>query len=290
MPDIFDILSRWWKYIFLLVLISVSTAAIIVFLKPSKYLAVATALPAATYASDNAGIFSENLPLLYPNLGTPDDLDKIVGTSFLDTVYYFVSDEKMLTTYYGFKDENKTEARQKSAAHLKRNTKVIKSDYGELKVKAWDKDRNKAADLANAVLEKLQSINQQVMNANNSLILEQIKKEYVEKNREFKEVSDSIQRSPASNEKTIFIIKRDTLLQQLSQYEKLSGEYELMVKANPQALITIEKARPALYPDKPKRLQVIVATAVLSFIFAIFTILILERRKTNTGERPVTKG
>ena len=284
MPDPFDIISRWWKYILLLVLISVSTAAVIVFLKPSKWLATATALPAATYATDKAGIFSENLQVLYPDLGTPDDLDKIVGTSFLDTVYFFVTDKLTLASYYDVNDENKILARQRAAAILKQNTKVIKSDYGELKVKVWDKDRNKAADLANAVLEKLQSINQEVMNTNNRLVLEQIKKEYGIKQKEFINVSDTIQRLPESNQKTILMIKRDALLHQLSQFEKLSGEYELMVKANPQALITIERARSSLYPDKPKRLQVIIATAILSFIFAILTILILERRKTHTGE------
>ena len=284
MPDIFHIISRRWKYILLLVFISVGITAIIVFLKPSKYLATATALPAATYASDKAAVFSENLQVLYPNLGTPDDLDKMVGTSLLDTIYYFVTDKLLLTSFYDVKDKINSVAREKAAGILKENTKVIKSDYGELKVKVWDKDRYKAADLANAVLEKLQTINQEVMNANNSLVLEQVKNEKANKQKEFLDVSDTIPRLSASNKKTILIIKRDALLQQLSQYEKLSSEYELMVKSNPQALITIEKARPSFYPDKPKRVQAMVATAVLSFIFAILTILILERRKIQTEE------
>jgi LPS O-antigen subunit length determinant protein (WzzB/FepE family) len=255
----------------MVMLLTIVTAGAIVFLKPKKYLAITTALPAPTYASDKAAIFSENIQVLYPNIGIPDDLDKIVGTALLDTVYYSVVDQFHLITYY--KLDNDGEGRQKATAILKSNTRVIKSDYGELKVKVWDKDRHQAALFANAVMEKLRLMHQEIENANNTEILEKIKNEYAIKKGEWLAHIDSAKIDPLQ------LIKQEALMKQLVEYEKLSGEYELMTKVKPQALIIVEKARPPLWPDKPRRAQILIAAAILSFIFSILTILMLERRK-----------
>lgn len=271
MPDIFDVLTRWWKYIFVVMLLTIVTVGAIVFLKPRKYLSIATALPAPTYATDKAAIFGENIQVLYPNIGIPDDLDKIVGTAQLDTVYYSVVDQFHVITYY--KLDNDGEGRQKAAAILKSNTRVIKSDYGELKVKVWDKDRHQAALFANALMETLRLIHQEIENANNTEILQKIKNEYAIKKAEYIALGDSLKND------RFLIMKQDALMKQLVEYEKLSGEYELMTKVKPQALIIVEKARPPLWPDKPRRAQILIAATILSFIFSILTILILERRK-----------
>ena len=75
------------------VLLSSLAVGIITFLKPQLYLSVATAVPASSFLSDKSKIFNDNIQELYSTLGTPDDLDMIVGTSTLDTVYLTVTDE-----------------------------------------------------------------------------------------------------------------------------------------------------------------------------------------------------
>jgi len=271
MPDIFDVITKWWKYIFGVMLLTIVVAGAIVFLKPKKYLAIATALPAPSYASDKAAIFGENIQVLYPNIGIPDDLDKIVGTALLDTVYYSVVDQYHVIAYY--KLVNDGEGRQKAASRLKSNTRVIKSDFGELKVKVWDQDRNQSALFSNAIMEALRLMHQELENANNSEILGKIKNEYAIKKAEYLALNDSLKND------WFLIMKKEALSKQLVEYEKLSGEYELMTRLKPQALIIVEKARPPLWPDRPKRFQIIIAAAILSFIFSILMILMLERRK-----------
>src|SRR5215470_2133201 len=97
MPDLFDIIARWWKRILALVLITIAITTVVVLLIPKKYLGVATALPASTYAQDKAGVFSQNMQNLYSALGSPDDLDMIVGTAHLDTVYHAISEQLKIT-------------------------------------------------------------------------------------------------------------------------------------------------------------------------------------------------
>jgi uncharacterized protein involved in exopolysaccharide biosynthesis len=69
------------------------------------------------------------------------------------------------------------------------------------------------------------------------------------------------------------------LQERILGYEKLFGEYQLMVDSKPPVLIVVEIAKATGWPDKPKRMQVMIATAVLSFLFALLAALVMERRK-----------
>ncbi|MFI5186123.1 MAG: hypothetical protein ACHQF0_05330, partial [Chitinophagales bacterium] len=249
MPDLFDIFLRWWKQIFSLVVIATVVAIIIVFLIAEKYLGTATALPAPTYATDKTGVFSQNLQGLYSSLGSPDDLDRILGTARLDTVYIAVAGQLDLAKHYHI--ENDTASLRKAACFLKRRTKVIKNDYGELQVKVWDVDKNLASSLANAIMGKLQQVHQDVQTANNAMMLSKINDEYAEKKIDYQKLSDSLQHSNNAGVIELLNIQKTSLLQQMQEYEKLSNQYELMVDARPQALIIIERAIPALKADKP---------------------------------------
>ena len=93
MPDIFYLVSKWWKQILSIVILSLAAVGTILYLQPVKYLSTTTALPASSYAADKASIFNNNIQQLYPAMGTPDDLDMIVGTAQLDTVYIAVAEE-----------------------------------------------------------------------------------------------------------------------------------------------------------------------------------------------------
>src|SRR4051812_14822295 len=157
MPDIFDLIAKWWKQILGFAIVAVAITAIIVYTMPKRYLGQATALPAPTFATDKAGVFSENLQILYPGLGTSDDLDMILGTAHLDTVYTAVAADLNLADYFGI-DKSDGERNRKAGSILKEKSKVLKSDYGELKVKVWYGDKQRAADMANGIMDKLQQI------------------------------------------------------------------------------------------------------------------------------------
>lgn len=266
MPDMFDLFKHWWKQMLAVIIASLLVVGTVTYLKPKKYLSVATAVPASSFASDKSKIFNENIQALYSALGTPDDLDMIVGTARLDTVYLAVTDQFNL--YDHFKMQEKGEAaRSKAASLLKKNTKVMKSEYGELKVKAWDTDKNLAPQLANAIMEKLKAIHQDLQNAGNLATLQGL----ISRKEKLQQAADS----------TMNTVENTTRRkEQISQYEKLIGEYQLMVDTKPPVLITVEKAKAAAWPDQPKTVQLLMATAVLAFIFSLLAALVLERKKT----------
>jgi len=276
MPDIFYLISKWWKQIFLIMIISIVIAGIIVFLEPLRYLSVCTAVPGSSFSSDKGKIFNENLDILYSNLGNPEDLDVIEGTGQLDTIYLAVVDQFNLYDHYKVSEKGDA-ARKKAALLLKKYSRITKSDYRELKAKVWDTDKDLAPQLANALMEKIQSIHQDLQNENNAKILSGLK-------ISLQKLKDSLQQmhftSVVGDQAMHDTSGQFVLKNQLQKYQQLIGEYQLMIDSKPSSLLVVEKARAAAYADKPRRLEIMIAVAVLSFLFAFSLALVLEKRKT----------
>lgn len=264
MPDIFTLIRNWWKPILLLLLLSLTATGVIVFTKRPEYLSVATAVPASTYSSDKARLFNNNIEQLYTALGTPDDLDLIVGTGKLDTVYLAVTAQFNLQDHYKMGEKGEA-AINKAALLLKKNSSVTKSEYGELKVRVWDTDKNLAPQLANAVMKQLQTIHQYLQNAGNEASLQSLvtMKERLVKEREV---------APDPETKA-------TIATRLADYDKLISEYQLMLSNKSLALIVVENAKASDWPDRPKRVQWMLGTAVLALLFSLLLAAFLERRK-----------
>lgn len=280
MPDLLTLIYIRRKQVLLIVLISLAIATGIVLLMPSQYLASTTALPTNPVATDKASVFNNNIRDLYSSLGQSVDLDKIVGTGQLDTIYLSVTDQFELAFHYKTKGNNAGISRSKAAAVLKKNSRISKSEYNELLVQVWDTDKNLAPQLANALMEKLAAIHQDLLNQSNRTII----KSLGEGQQKLQAGMDSIRTflqhtNIAPSQAQQYNDKLTVLQQQLSQYEKLKTEYQLMIDAKPAALLVVDKARVSDHPDKPKKLLILLATVIVSFLFAAWLALILEKRK-----------
>lgn len=272
MPDILNLITKWWKQLALIVAGCVLVVGTILFLQPSQYLSEATAVAANPTLSDKSRIFSENIQYLYSSMGSSDELDLIVGTGQLDTVYRSLV-TPVLADHYKI-DKQGALGLYKAAEVLKKNTTVKKSEYGELKVSVWDTDKNTAAELANQIMDRLNQIHQELRNETNRLTLAGLERE---KNKMTAGL-DSMRNSTGD----ITSPRTQAMTDQLTKYEKLINEYQVMVDTKPAVLMVVDRARPELQPGKPKRLLILTGTAFLAFLFGLGVALILERRKTTT--------
>lgn len=259
----------------LVIIVAVAIIAVIVFNEKSRYLSITTALPASGILTDKGKIFNNNIEGLYSSLGSSDDLDKILGTAQLDTVYLAVAIAYNLWDHY--KIENKEEQVHLSASMLKSNSKVFRSEFGELKIKVWDTDKNLAPQLANAILEKLNSIHQSLQAASNKRILEILNEGKLKLEKSLDSLTGS--RTVGLHGLNQLATNTDNVANQLKQYDELIGEYQLTLDTNPAVLVVVEKARASVKPDKPRIMRILVTTAVISFLFSLLLALFLERRK-----------
>jgi len=259
------------------IVISLLAAATIIFLQPRQYLSVTTAVPANSLSADKAKIFNSNIEALYPNIGLPDDLDMILGTARLDTVYLAVTDQFNLFDHY--KTSTGRNIRTESARLLKKYTRVMRSEYGELQVKVWDTDKDLAPQLANAIMTKLESIHNVLQNENNLQALQSLQLGIKKIQTDIDSINLLHNIILTEQAEESYSIHRKVLLSQLEEYQKLAGEYQLLTNTGSQVLLVVEKARPATRPDKPDWIKTIVATAFLSLIFALLAALVMEKRK-----------
>jgi uncharacterized protein involved in exopolysaccharide biosynthesis len=280
MTDLFIIIRNWWKHCLVLVLLAMIIAYIICMMQARQYLSVATALPASSLGNDKARVFNSNIQALYSSLGTTDELDMLVGTGQLDTIYLAVTDEYNLQDHYKMKEEGDA-ARTKAALSLKKNTHVLRSDYNELKVKVWDTDKHLAAQLANALMVRLQSIHSALQNMSNEATINALDLNV----KKAKQSIDSIGSFLANADITAaaakeFTDRRESLMAQIHQYENLRAEYQLIIDTKTSALLVVENARPAQYADRPNTPMILMITGFLALLFAFFTAAILESNKT----------
>ena len=277
MPDLFNVLARRWKLILSLTLIAALLALGTSFLSPEKYLSTATALPVNVMVNERSRIFNPNIQVLYSDFGTPDELDKLEGTALLDTIFLAVAKDLSLDQHYDINAGN--ESLYGAAFKLKKNSKINRSAYGELKIKAWDKDNQMAAKMANSLLQKIQQLHQRLQNENSILILQRLKEDYAAKQQLYKKLSDSSTRFDGADAE-LWNAKKTAMLQQVQEYEKLIDQYHITINTNPQVLLTVETAKASLWPDKPKMWPTVLIAAFAAFVIAFIIALFIESRNT----------
>jgi hypothetical protein len=280
MPDLLLTFSKRWKLITLITLLATVVALIIALLVPKKYLSVATALPVNSVTGDKARIFNTNIEALYSDFGTPDELDRLEGTARLDTIFIAASERFNLGEHYSF--GNSTEGTYLAAIRLKKNSKISRSSYGELKVKVWDVDKIEAAEMANFLMQRIQELHQHLQNQSNLVVLDKLKQQYTVKQREYLEDADSVRKSPggslAAPRSAISRARLVALTEQLKQYENMIGEYQLAATVNSPVLLLVENARPALWPDEPKVLAITLFTFFTALISSFLLVLFIDSR------------
>ncbi len=272
MPDPIELLLRWWKQILALTITTAVIAAIIVFAKPKMFEATATALPATPVNDDRNRIFSENLQVLYPNIGTPDDLDMMVGTAKLDTIYFPLVASYNLIAHYKY--DNDPEGEYKAVVKLKSRSRIYKSEYGELKVKVNDKDRNIAANLANGIISNLSGLYRRMQQKNNEIVLASLV-------NQLDSVNFKLFLSQADDSGTYLqnLYPRDGLLKQKTRLEELIGEFETLKRMNTEPIFITETAKPPLWPAHQHKIRYILLGALAGFLFGLLLAVVLEKRK-----------
>ena len=276
MPDLIYIFSRYWKLIVIITVVATLVAFLASDLSPKMYLSVTTVLPANSVTADKGRIFDNNVENLYSDVGTADELDRIEGTAALDTVYIATAKQLNLEEHYHINPSS--ESLFNASQQLKRNADIKRSAYGELKIRVWDRDKEMAATLANTILQNIQTIHQQIQSERNRVILQKIQEDYLTKENNYRQLSDS---AVGNSQLPPEIVKQrqTSILEQMQQDQKLIAQYQLAINTNPEVLLTVEKARPALWPDKPKVMETTGIAFIISLLFSILIAIYLNSRK-----------
>lgn len=280
MPDSFnlaDVLRMIGLHkfkIITVVIISLIIASITLLLVPKYYKSTAIVLPSNPELADKERAAYNNLQRLYSYFGNNDDLDLLYGMAKLDTLYFRLTDSFNLANYYALNEMNASIKRFKAKQLLKKNIEFKKNENNQLEISVWDKSNIKATAIANAAVLFLKQSEESLWLNNYEKTYNAIKNQITNLQQQI-----SLLPKPTNNNVSSQQITEQAYLQQLAQYQKNLSDLQLAIQNVAPGLYVVQYATPAVKPDKPKPILVLVAVACISFIIATGGVLLFYRNK-----------
>lgn len=259
MPDLIQLLTRRSRSLLSWLLSVWVLTCLVLWLLPEKYKSETTAVASSVVASDPSRLFGAQVQHLYSPLGSPDQLDLLVGSGRLDTLYRPLVRRFDLIKHYSISGAA-DRAFLKAVKKLKKSTEIFKSDYGELKVRVWDTDATLAADLSNAITARLDSMHRELMSRQNTQTLAALER--------------GLKRLELSKDS----VSSGELARYRSLYRDLIEEYTLLLEQRPPAIQVLDIAVPAIVPDSPEWAPALIATTLLALLGWLIFSLWSERR------------
>ena len=288
--DVVDMLQKKWKQIFVFVLIVLIVTAVTVFIIPKAYKSTAVVIPANPSLADKSRLFNTNIQSLYSFFGNGDDVEVLYGLANLDTVYYQLIDEFKLVDYYESKGENDFIKKKHTVKSLKDDIQIQKNEFNQLKIVVWTKEKEVAAQIANATIDIIQQLEQTPWKKVYQTEIDKTNQTLFDLEKQFKILSDSIKTSynnsfsrPTLGHQPDYIdllsVKKENILEQIKQYTKSVNELQLAIATTPPTLYVLEKARPAAIAERPAKIEILIAAFFISLIFGIIATLIYGRKQ-----------
>lgn len=258
MPDLFQLLKRQGRSIIYLLIFTWIGSVFGLWMTPPLYKSESTSIASSVVASDPARLFNPQIQQLYSPLGSSDQLDLLVGSGKLDTVYRPLVRQFNLIDHYSISGTD-IKAFQKAVKQLKKRSEVYKSDQGELKVLVWDQDPALAAVLANALTAQLDVLHRDLLNRQNQ------------------ETWSALQRASLRLE-TMRDSMPDEYAHQQGVYRRLIDQYSILLEQRPPAIHILDPATPSISPDKPEWVLNMIAVTVVALLVGLTIALWMERR------------
>jgi uncharacterized protein involved in exopolysaccharide biosynthesis len=238
-----DLGNKKWSIISF-TLVATLTALVVSLFLPREYVSQASLLPANSKLMDQQRLFGTQVQELYSAYGSPEDLDRLFATMRSGAVLHRVAEDLALVNHYGF--SGKKNARQQAQKKLEKNTKMIRSEYGELRLSVWDEDPAMAEKIASAIIARTQAVFDEMFNL------------YYD-------------RSIGNLSRELARVKADTtnITSRTADLEKRIAEYEVTKLDPPAAFFVMEKPAVSTLPDKPNYLLNLGA----AFLASLFTAL-----------------
>lgn len=275
---VFEVIRKRWKQSLIIVFIATVAAGAVLFLQKPYFRSSAVFTAANPNLGDRSNIYRTEFWEQYFYYGGEFDNDRLMAIAKSEEMCRFMVDSFKLISHY------KINATDQRAAFLadyeyKENIRIHKNEFGHVKINVWDTDKQLAAAIANAIMKRVNEKSVASVNNMKVEILQKLKIDFNAQKDSLQEVEKNLQ----NNTDAFLSARKLDLITQLNEKEKLIQQFNTSVN-NVSALFVIEEALPAFKKDKPQILAGVIMAAVVSFVFSVLFLLLLEwreRRKTN---------
>jgi hypothetical protein len=263
---------------------SLLVASITLFLIPKQYASSSILVSANPILTDKAHMLNQNIQNLYSVFGSGDDLERINGIASLDTVYKQLVDEFNLIGYYQLSgaDTNRIQSnilRHKAMLSLKDDISIQKTELAQLKISLWTKDAELSAKIVNRMVEIIRLKEETIWRSGYEKMLINFNSS-IDSLSNLEEIVSNKIKMQRENAAQLDIIRSSSLYEQINAQQKAAGEIKLAIDNNAPAFYVLETAVPAARSEKPKFLEVLILTAIISLLFGTMLLLIYNREES----------
>lgn len=264
MQELLPTLRKNTRFLAAIVGIPTLVALMVSLLIPKEYLSKASVLPANSRFSDKSRFTAEEITELYSVFSSGDDLDRLYATARSWPVMTRVIDSFGLVRHYRISKDDER-GRENALRMFRKNCGIFKTEYGEMHVKVWDRDRKLAADIANAMVALTERAHQDMYRDYYATSLRKLEAAYAQLQAGEADVPgpDSSARRAAPP------------AHQLDYYRRAMTDLRMALLNPPPALVVLEKAIPSVKADRPKVVVTVVATFLISLFTGLAIVLLL---------------
>jgi capsular polysaccharide biosynthesis protein len=267
--NLFLVLKKGQRPLIFFVLLSTIAGGVATLVLPKEYMSATTVVPANPQLTDKNFLYGSNMQELSSVYGVEEDLDRLFTSLKLDGNFNKLVDSFKLIEHY--KITPSVKALEKAGTALKKNTSIIKTENGAIKITVWDTDKNMAANLANALVVitsvRVLQNNQEINKAYTAELQNQLTEKYKK--------LEAIQAS--TNTAELKEVEKKALLSTIEQDYKTIAQLKSSIDTKLPTIISLEKAYPSSIADKPKLSFWLSLAFFGSLIFGILLVLVLEQ-------------
>lgn len=222
-----QIINRWkYPVIGLTVLAAIISAAISLVL-PNEYKSATVFFPTNLRTVDPDRIIKGEKMEVENN---PEDLDRIITIGQSQPLAEYIINEFQLYRDYGLENMNDDESKQYALDQFSANLNIVHNEQDVIELTFMSKDKERAATVANAVVKRIDFMNQQLMLENREKVVSIFKDRYLAIDKIYTSLRDSLQR--CRKKYGVFGYEKEdrslgtVLAETQTELYKAKGEYE----------------------------------------------------------------
>ena len=187
-----DLIRKYWLYLLLVVLAACILAVIFTmpFFYPPEFKASTIIYPTNPERFDLDNVFAED-PSIYV-FGDSKGVEKLDNVANSEELKMFVIDSLDLWSAYGIDKEKSGSPKYYALRNYSGNVQTLRIAGNALEITAFDRDPQKAADIVNLVVERIDFTVRRMLKQNKSEILAAYKEGEIELGKQLSRVADSI--------------------------------------------------------------------------------------------------
>ncbi|MBX7108217.1 MAG: hypothetical protein K1X61_06165 [Chitinophagales bacterium] len=305
--EFLKLIIKWRKPLLIVMGIGVLGSIVITdpHIMPPYYESVSLIYPLNPNLTQSSNLFGDNAQGYF---GTSADVDRILSIAGSVPLKMYIVKKFNLFQHYKIDSVNSKYPVEAVLKELHNNYSFEKNDRGAIEVTVYDRDPQVAADMANAIVAKIDETNQALLNDNKQKILSIYEVKLKEKQSQLQALGDtifklkqeyslysSIQDLPgqisklraekgagfdqATERVKVLEEQKKGAIRELNNNMIEYEQYKATINSTVPTVYVLEKAFKAERKSKPIRWLIVLGTLIGSFVLTSIAILMIERFK-----------